>query len=73
MSRSSQKKRRLEKECSRSRECMYKGLDMGLEDGVCLEGPEGKLERKNGEDEHEKRNLYIIRGTYIIYKYEAHT
>lgn len=60
MSRGSQKKRRLERECSRNREFMYKGLDVGLEYGVCLEEPEGKLERKNGEDEREKRNLYNI-------------
>lgn len=59
MSRSSQEKRGQwrEKEHYRTRECMNKGLPMGYDCGTCLEGPKGKLERKNGEDEHERKNL----------------
>ena len=58
MSRISQKKRRQcrQEEYSRKSKCMYKGLDMGLKMGLCLEGPAGKLKRKHGEDEHERRN-----------------
>lgn len=36
---------------------MNKGLTMEHDYGACLEGPKGKLERKNGKDEHERRNL----------------
>lgn len=36
---------------------MYEGLNMGHEYGACLEGSNGKLERKNGEDEHERKSL----------------
>lgn len=58
MSRISQEKRRQrrQEEYSRKSECMYKSLDMGLKMGLCLEGPEGKLKRKHGEDEHERRS-----------------
>lgn len=59
MSRSSQKKKQQwrEKECSRKRACMNKDLNRGHEYGACLEGPKGKLKRKKGEDEHERRTL----------------
>lgn len=36
---------------------MNKGLTTGHDYGTCLEGPKGKLERENGEDEHERRDL----------------
>lgn len=36
---------------------MYEGLNMGHGYRECLEGPKGKLETKNGEDEHERRTL----------------
>lgn len=36
---------------------MNKGLTMGHDDGTRLEGPKGNLERENGEDKHERRDL----------------
>lgn len=57
MSRISQKRRQWrQEEYFRKSKCAHKGLDMGLKMGVCLEGPEGELKRKHGEDEHERRN-----------------
>lgn len=58
MSRSSQKKRQgRESVLERRPASIYKGLNMGHEYGACLEGPKGKLERKDGEDEHERKIL----------------
>lgn len=36
---------------------MYEGLNMEHEYGACLEGSNGKLERKNGKNEHERKSL----------------
>lgn len=47
----------MKKECSRKKNCMYRGLNMGPDSGECLEGPEVNLDMNNGEDEHERRIL----------------
>lgn len=47
----------VKKECSRKKDCMYKGLNMGPDSGECLEEPEVKFDMNNGEDEHERRIL----------------